>query len=352
MSSLLENDEYEIYFSHQCDERPFNRGAIKNIGFLAMKNKYPEHYQDITFVFHDIDTIPFDKIFEYETEVGVAKHFYGFEYALGGIVSLKGYDFERINGYPNYWGWGMEDAILQKRCEENNIFIDRNDFYPVGSPEILHLFDGITRFINKKETRQSNNNNHVDGLKTIHNLKYMIDSESLNPLDNIHVFHNDKIFFINVTKFLCLTRSDAEVFHEYDLREPTNKIMQTNRVKPNNSFMENNWSNIPFYPTADKKQEMIYNFGKEQTEQIIQQNLQYSQNPTESIINVSRPNIPNNRNTSGIPVYSYPSVNTIPRNVNNVNNMNKYSPNYAQYIGAKPPATTSANIGLGGIRKF
>jgi hypothetical protein len=63
MSFLLEDStDYEIYFSHQCDARTFNRGAIKDIGFLAVKNKYPAHYKDITFIFNDIDTVPFNKI--------------------------------------------------------------------------------------------------------------------------------------------------------------------------------------------------------------------------------------------------------------------------------------------------
>ena len=67
MTFLLEDEapgNYEIYFSHQCDARTFNRGAIKDIGFIAVRNKYPQHYKDITFVFNDVDTIPFSKIFD------------------------------------------------------------------------------------------------------------------------------------------------------------------------------------------------------------------------------------------------------------------------------------------------
>ena len=105
MKSILAiTQDYEIYFSHQCDVRTFNRGAVKNIGFLAVKKKYPQHYKHMTFVFNDIDTVPYSNILDYETKTGVVKHFYGFKYALGGIVSITGQDFENSNGYANFWG--------------------------------------------------------------------------------------------------------------------------------------------------------------------------------------------------------------------------------------------------------
>ena len=64
MKHVLEDipkTEYEIYFVEQKDALPFNRGAMKNIGFLALKYKYPKDYKNITFVFNDVDTVPYTK---------------------------------------------------------------------------------------------------------------------------------------------------------------------------------------------------------------------------------------------------------------------------------------------------
>ena len=77
-------EDYDMFFIHQCDSKPFNRGAMKNIGFLAMKQKYPQDYGNITFVFHDVDTVPYTKnLISYETTHNRIKHFYGYRYALG-----------------------------------------------------------------------------------------------------------------------------------------------------------------------------------------------------------------------------------------------------------------------------
>jgi hypothetical protein len=263
MSFILEDkNDYEIYFSHQCDARTFNRGAMKNIGFLAIKNKYPEHYKEINFIFNDVDTIPFNKIFDYKTEFGIVKHYYGFKYALGGIVVIKGGDFEKINGFPCFWGWGMEDNVLQKRCDKFNLKIDRNIFYKIGSPEILQLFDGISRIISKKDPYRGDKDNGIDGLNTISKLYYSIDNKSDNPNDNIFIIDNPNIFIINVKTFLTYIPFGSEEYYNYDLREPKRKIIHPDKFKETKKSVTSttDWTDIPYYPTSREKRENVVKY--------------------------------------------------------------------------------------------
>lgn len=312
MEFILEGQtDYEILFVHQCDARNFNRGAMKNIGFLAIKEKYPDSYKDISFIFNDVDTLPFHKLFDYETTEGVVKHYYGFETALGGIVVLKGSDFELMNGYPNYWGWGMEDACLQKRCLAYGLKIDRSNFYTIGSPEILQLFDGVSRLVSRRDPQRMKTDNGQDGLRTIHKLLFTLDGESLNPADNKYLVENDKIFVVNVSSFMTMVRFEADQYHEYDLREPTSKVVFPERESTLKTHISpEEWKYIPHNPVADERVMMI------QQQRAMGQNqfqTQYTQRP--------------------------PTPSTI------------FSPQYARMIGAKPRATISANIGLGGVRR-
>ena len=176
-----QKDEYEIYFAHQCNNLPFNRGAMKNIGFLAMREKYPDTYKNITFVFHDVDTLPYSKnILPYETVVGTVKHFYGYQFALGGIFSINGSDFEQTNGFPNLWGWSMEDNMMQERVLSSNLRIDRSTFFPIGSRAILQFVDGIGKLISKKEVAGFLNKNYPHGLKSIRNTSWKLEDEYIN----------------------------------------------------------------------------------------------------------------------------------------------------------------------------
>ena len=344
---------YEIYFSHQCDARSFNRGGTKNIGFLAVKAKYPNHYKDMTFVFNDIDTIPFSNIFEYQTTPGVVKHFYGFEYALGGIVSITGADFEATNGFPNFWGWGMEDNVLQTRCDRIGLQVDRSQFFPIGSPNILQLFDGVSRLINRKDPWRAQHDNGVDGIRTIHKLDFSIDTESKNPLDNVHVVDSDKIFVVNINTFMTAVRFEHDNYIEYDLREPARKIIHPDRIQTNKLLTTtDDWTNIPFYPTAERKREMIQQYGQEKAEEIIEYSYKNSTDPTKEVM---PPPPPSNFNpVQRSQVQQIQQYNEQMRQQNSnarmiPPNINKFSPAYARIIAAKPKAGKSANIRLGGL---
>jgi N-terminal domain of galactosyltransferase/N-terminal region of glycosyl transferase group 7 len=315
MDFILEGqDDYEILFVHQCDARNFNRGAMKNIGFLAIKEKYPDSYKDISFVFNDVDTLPFHKLFDYETTEGVVKHYYGFETALGGIVVIKGSDFEMINGYPNYWGWGMEDASLQKRCFAYGLQIDRSNFYTIGSPEILQLFDGVSRLVSKKDPQRMKTDNGQDGLRTIHKLLFTTDRESLNPDDNKFVVESERTFVVNVTSFMTMVRFEADSYHEYDLREPVSKVVFPDREYTTKTHIgPEEWRNIPYNPMADERVMMI------QQQRAMTQRHQGHIQPQRMMAPQSPTTI--------------------------------FSPQYARMVGARPRATISANIGLGGVRR-
>ena len=178
MNSILEDyakTDYEIYYAHQCDTREFNRGAMKNIGFLTIKEKYPNDYQNITFVFNDVDIMPRTKgIFDYETTLGYIKHFYGYTFTLGGVVSIKGADFEKVGGFPNFWAWGYEDNLLQLRALSAGLILDRRQFYPILDGNVIHLNEGMNRLINKNEFDKYVGNTN-EGWHSIQNISKLID---------------------------------------------------------------------------------------------------------------------------------------------------------------------------------
>jgi hypothetical protein len=190
MKTILEDtpeSDYKIFFIHQNDKRNFNRGALKNIGFLYVRNLYPNDYKNITIVFNDVDIMPLNKNFiDYKTTRGIIKHFYGFTFTLGGIVSITGADFEAINGFPNFWAWGYEDNALQHRAIRKGIHIDRSRFFPIMDKNFIILHDGTTRVVNKNEFDRYVNST-PEGINSINRLSYTID-ETDNTLININTF--------------------------------------------------------------------------------------------------------------------------------------------------------------------
>jgi hypothetical protein len=206
MKIILEDlpiNSYEIYYIHQCDNRVFNRGAMKNIGFLMVKNKYPNNYKNITLVFNDVDSMPSTKnMLTYDTTPGVVKHFYGFTHTLGGIVSINAYDFEKINGYPNFWAWGYEDNMLQQRVLQAKYEIDRNIFYKITDTNIIHLNNTVLREVNHAEFSRYINNT----------------SEGINSILNLEYSTNESSGFVDVSNFSTQYEPDISKYKMHDLR--------------------------------------------------------------------------------------------------------------------------------------
>ena len=206
MKTILEdlpNDYYSICYIHQCDDRVFNRGAMKNIGFLMVKNKYPNDYQQITLVFNDVDSMPRNKnSINYETVSGVVKHFFGFTHTLGGIVSINARDFEMINGFPNFWAWGYEDNMIQQRVIRAGYQIDRSIFFKIGDPNIIHLNNTNLREVNQGEFERYTKNT-TEGIHSIRDLLYTSDEPA---------------GFVNVTQFSTEYLPNVQRYKWHDLK--------------------------------------------------------------------------------------------------------------------------------------
>jgi beta-1,4-galactosyltransferase 1 len=129
-TEMLKNREIdaEFYVIHQMDCNEFNRGAMKNIGFLEVCKIRP----DGLFIFHDVDTYPqYWGSIIYETKVGQIrtpiKNKYDVPLNLGCICCFWKNEFEKINGFPNYWGWGIEDNTIVMRTRHFNLTIDNSN---------------------------------------------------------------------------------------------------------------------------------------------------------------------------------------------------------------------------------
>ena len=196
MKHIMEDhspSDYEIYFSEQnYQHKDFNRGAVKNIGFLAIKEKYPNDYANITFVFNDVDTIPYKKgLLNFETNHGVIKHFFGFTFALGGIFSITGADFEKIKGFPNYWTWGHEDTVINARANLHKIRIDRSNFFKMNDKNIVQLNNDFER--NMDLSTSNIGTDYVNTIDIIMNVKTKIVDDTIF-IEHFDLALNKKVF--------------------------------------------------------------------------------------------------------------------------------------------------------------
>jgi len=136
--------EYTIYVAHQADNKPFNRGALFNAGFLeAAKDQDWD-----CLVLHDVDLLPEDDRNLYrcrDTETyhlmlgrNTDKYELAYYDNLGGAVALKPSLYTKLNGFSNsFWGWGGEDDNFSERHGHHNITFVRNSQPQIGRYTML-----------------------------------------------------------------------------------------------------------------------------------------------------------------------------------------------------------------------
>lgn len=129
---------YRVTIVEQDDDGlPFNRGALKNAGFLL-----GEADSDYTCL-HDVDYLPEDADYGWADDP-TAILWYGaetrpiapdisdrnirndLESTFGGVVLVPNATMRRIDGYSNlYWGWGWEDFDFSLRIRSRQIATGR-----------------------------------------------------------------------------------------------------------------------------------------------------------------------------------------------------------------------------------
>jgi len=229
MKKLLANNDvnnYVFLFVHQNDRRIFNRGAMKNFGFLHLKDKYPNNYRDINIIFNDIDTYPYEYI-DYTTTNGSVKHFFGFEHTLGGIFSIKGGDYEKIGGFPNLWGWGYEDNVLKHRVDNEHLQIDRTYFSNIKDKSLNNYYNS-----------PSNDIKLVCDRSMTAALNEKADLDTFNDLINYSWRFNDAENILEITYFECRIP-----YSETGLRE-INVGITGPRMKPRHGYFRKNWNTL------------------------------------------------------------------------------------------------------------
>ena len=181
--------DYEIIVVEQCDNKPFNRAKLINIGFDVMKHKYD------FFCFHDVDLLPINQA-SY-AEVACPTHLSAmngswpenlddydwqplYEKAFGGAVMFPKKDFIKINGFSNiFWGWGGEDDEALERCIKENCRVERrwNQYKCLPHVKENKETHGVKK--NKKILYAARNKENIDYKKDgLNSLKYKMLSKT------------------------------------------------------------------------------------------------------------------------------------------------------------------------------
>ena len=185
-------DNLKVIVVEQVNDKLFNRGMLLNIGFDIYKDT------DSNFIIHDVDINPMEECIEKFYTQPVNNNIisiYSDSRTLGGIIKFKKNEFIKMNGFPNnFWGWGVEDRVLQNRAIFNNIEIIRNiRFENEEKHNYLKIFNNIDDRVKSDDFGAKTNfeYHYFDNISVSdkHNIIY---SNGLNTL-NYKIYQTEKI---------------------------------------------------------------------------------------------------------------------------------------------------------------
>jgi beta-1,4-galactosyltransferase 1 len=129
LSEHLKDVPHRIRVVEQEQGKPFNRGMLSNVGFHLF-GQDAGHWS-----FHDADLVPESPSCDYslpELPTHMSRfnsqtnYASTYDEAFGGVVLFTPEHFMQVNGYSNkYWGWGLEDDDLFKRCQVSGLAVAR-----------------------------------------------------------------------------------------------------------------------------------------------------------------------------------------------------------------------------------
>lgn len=115
------DSNFTLVFVEQCNEKPFNRGKLLNVG---MKEFYSTTDY---FINHDIDILPTIECIKslydtHKSNYDITRIFSAHDTSCGGLIKFHSNVLSNMNGYPNdLWGWGIEDRAFYFRCKYMNM---------------------------------------------------------------------------------------------------------------------------------------------------------------------------------------------------------------------------------------
>jgi len=175
--ALARFKDFPVVVVEQCDDLPFNRGSLLNVGFNAAVRLYGA----TRVLLHDVDLIPDDTLLDMYREswpkpiVHFGARFRRYNDSPKYFGGVHGFVVAHYPGYPNgFFGWGGEDDALLGRVHRRDITYARKGEYVdlEGYPTARHKLNtllGDTKCNNKWELLASDNaceDNHRTPLET------------------------------------------------------------------------------------------------------------------------------------------------------------------------------------------